>query len=74
MLDYVAKKREREGEQALSTCILLCLGKESMNGMGWRVRGWSGGGDGGTEGLKQLKYMHPKYVRGGGRNSSWKGG
>ena len=35
-----------------------------MNGMGWRVRGWSGGGDGGTEGLKQLKYMHPKYVRG----------
>ena len=61
MLDYVAKKREREGEQALGTCPLLCWGKESMNGMGW-----SGGGDGGTEGLKQLKYMHPKYVRGGG--------
>ena len=72
-LDDVAKKKGK-GEQASGTCPLLCLGKESMNGMGWRVRGWSGGGDWGTEGLKQLKYMHPKYVRGGCRNSSWKGG
>ena len=50
MLDYVAKKKEREGEQALGICPLLCWGKESMNGMGWRVRGWSGGGDWGQRG------------------------
>ena len=36
---------------------LLGEGKHEWDGV-------EGGGDGGTEGLKQLKYMHPKYVRG----------
>ena len=46
---------------------LLGKGKHEWDGVEGKRVEW--GGDGGTEGLKQLKYMHPKYVR-GGRNSS----
>ena len=41
---------------------LLGEGKHEWDGVEGKRVEW--GGDGGTEGLKQLKYMHPKYVRG----------